>query len=88
MDPKVRFKYIQAATCTGQIREVERICRECYYYNPEKVKKFLKEAKLQDQPLITAVVTLTMTPTLMPTPTVNTRRTSLIPPYNSRPNLR
>jgi len=49
----VHFKYIQAATRTGQIREVERICRESNYYNPEKVKNFLKEAKLSDQlPLI------------------------------------
>jgi clathrin heavy chain len=52
-DPEVHFKYIQAATRTGQIREVERICRESNYYNPEKVKNFLKEAKLADQlPLI------------------------------------
>lgn len=52
-DPEVHFKYIQAATRTGQIREVERICRESNYYSPEKVKNFLKEAKLQDQlPLI------------------------------------
>jgi clathrin heavy chain len=49
----VHFKYIQAATRTGQIREVERICRESNHYNPEKVKNFLKEAKLSDQlPLI------------------------------------
>ncbi|CAK9779753.1 clathrin heavy chain [Cutaneotrichosporon oleaginosum] len=52
-DPEVHFKYIQAATRTGQIREVERICRESNYYNPEKVKNYLKEAKLSDQlPLI------------------------------------
>ncbi|EGN91992.1 hypothetical protein SERLA73DRAFT_99912 [Serpula lacrymans var. lacrymans S7.3] len=52
-DSEVHFKYIQAATRTGQIREVERICRESNFYNPEKVKNFLKEAKLQDQlPLI------------------------------------
>ncbi|KAG8732481.1 hypothetical protein FRC12_019252 [Ceratobasidium sp. 428] len=52
-DPEVHFKYIQAATRTGQIREVERICRESNFYNAEKVKNFLKEAKLQDQlPLI------------------------------------
>ncbi|KAK7061131.1 Clathrin heavy chain [Paramarasmius palmivorus] len=52
-DPEVHFKYIQAATRTGQIREVERICRESNYYNPEKVKNFLKEARLSDQlPLI------------------------------------
>ena len=52
-DSEVHFKYIQAATRTGQIREVERICRESEHYNPEKVKNFLKEAKLADQlPLI------------------------------------
>lgn len=52
-DPEVHFKYIQAATRTGQVREVERICRESNYYQPEKVKNFLKEAKLTDQlPLI------------------------------------
>jgi clathrin heavy chain len=51
-DPEVHFKYIQAATRTGQIREVERICRESNYYNPEKVKNFLKEAKLADQLII------------------------------------
>jgi clathrin heavy chain len=52
-DPEVHFKYIQAATCTGQIREVERICRESNFYNLEKVKKLLKETKLSDQlPLI------------------------------------
>ena len=52
-DPEVHFKYIQAAVRTGQIREVERIVRESNHYNPEKVKNFLKEAKLQDQlPLI------------------------------------
>nr|CAG8563230.1 8822_t:CDS:10 [Entrophospora candida] len=52
-DPDVHFKYIQAAVKTGQVKEVERICRESQYYDPEKVKNFLKEAKLQDQlPLI------------------------------------
>ncbi|KNE65463.1 hypothetical protein AMAG_11086 [Allomyces macrogynus ATCC 38327] len=52
-DPDVHFKYIQAACRTGQTKEVERICRESNYYDPEKVKNFLKEAKLTDQlPLI------------------------------------
>ncbi|WFD08329.1 Clathrin heavy chain [Malassezia vespertilionis] len=52
-DSEVHFKYIQAATRTGQLREVERIVRESNAYNPEKVKNFLKEAKLTDQlPLI------------------------------------
>ncbi|XP_048957843.1 clathrin heavy chain 2 isoform X4 [Canis lupus baileyi] len=52
-DPDVHLKYIQAACKTGQIKEVERICRESNCYNPERVKNFLKEAKLTDQlPLI------------------------------------
>ena len=41
-DPDVHFKYIQAAVKTGQVKEVERICRESQYYDPEKVKNFLK----------------------------------------------
>ncbi|XP_022186279.1 clathrin heavy chain [Nilaparvata lugens] len=52
-DHEVHFKYIQAACKTGQIKEVERICRESNCYNAERVKNFLKEAKLTDQlPLI------------------------------------
>jgi len=52
-DADVHFKYIQAACKTGQIKEVERICRESNCYDPDKVKNFLKEAKLTDQlPLI------------------------------------
>ena len=52
-DPDVHFKYIEAATKMGQTTEVERICRESNYYNPEKVKNFLKEARLTEQlPLI------------------------------------
>ncbi|XP_026877964.2 clathrin heavy chain 1 isoform X3 [Electrophorus electricus] len=52
-EPEVHFKYIQAACKTGQIKEVERICRESNCYDPERVKNFLKEAKLTDQlPLI------------------------------------
>ncbi|XP_033115342.1 clathrin heavy chain 1 isoform X2 [Anneissia japonica] len=49
----VHLKYIQSACKTGQIKEVERICRESNCYDPERVKNFLKEAKLTDQlPLI------------------------------------
>ncbi|CAI7583924.1 unnamed protein product [Penicillium viridicatum] len=52
-DPEVHFKYIEAATAMSQVTEVERICRESNYYNPEKVKNFLKEARLTEQlPLI------------------------------------
>lgn len=41
-DPDVHFKYIQAACKTGQLKEVERICRESNVYDPEAVKNFLK----------------------------------------------
>lgn len=41
-DPEVHFKYIQAACKTGQVKEVERICRESNCYEPERVKNFLK----------------------------------------------
>lgn len=41
-DPDVHFKYIQAACKTGQIKEVERICRESNCFDPERVKNFLK----------------------------------------------
>eukprot|EP00053_Salpingoeca_punica_P012105 m.107985 g.107985 ORF g.107985 m.107985 type:complete len:1673 (-) comp15857_c0_seq1:337-5355(-) len=52
-EPEVHFKYIEAACKTGQMKEVERICRESNVYNPERVKNFLKEARLTDQlPLI------------------------------------
>ncbi|KAM0235307.1 hypothetical protein ACHAP5_009785 [Fusarium lateritium] len=52
-DPDVHFKYIEAATKMGQFNEVERLCRDSTVYNPEKVKNFLKEAKLPEQlPLI------------------------------------
>ncbi|KGO77773.1 Clathrin, heavy chain [Penicillium italicum] len=52
-DSEVHFKYIEAATAMNQVTEVERICRESNYYNPEKVKNFLKEARLTEQlPLI------------------------------------
>lgn len=52
-DPDVVFKYIQAAAQIGQFTEIERIARDNNVYNPEKVKNFLKDAKLADQlPLI------------------------------------
>ena len=35
----------QAACKTGQIKEVERICRESNCYDPERVKNFLKVRK-------------------------------------------
>lgn len=52
-DSNIIFKYIQSACKTGQLKEVERICRTSQHYDSEKVKNFLKEAKLSDQlPLI------------------------------------
>ncbi|WPH03665.1 Hypothetical protein R9X50_00654800 [Acrodontium crateriforme] len=52
-DKDVTFKYIEAATKMGQLQEVERICRESNFYDPEKVKNFLKEQHLTEQlPLI------------------------------------
>ena len=53
--PKVHFKYVQAATRASQICKVERICWGSNFYNPEKVKNFLKETKFSNQlPLIIA----------------------------------
>jgi len=52
-DPEVHFKYIQAGCKLNQIKEVERITRESNFYDPEKTRDFLMEARLGDQlPLI------------------------------------
>jgi len=52
-DPIVHYKYIEAAARIGNIEEVTRACRESHFYDPAKVRDFLKEAKLPDQlPLI------------------------------------
>lgn len=52
-DPDVFFKYIEAACMLNNVQEVERICRECPYYDPVRVKDFLKQTKLADpRPLI------------------------------------
>jgi len=52
-DPVVHNKYIEAAAKTGQVKEVERVCKDSNFYEPEKIRDFLKEAKLPDQlPLI------------------------------------
>ena len=47
-DAEVHYRYIQAAAKMNQFREVERACRDSKVYDPEKVKDFLMEAKLQD----------------------------------------
>ena len=51
--PSVHKKYIEAAAKMGQFKEVERVCRDSTVYDPQEVKQFLMEAKLQDpRPLI------------------------------------
>ena len=52
-DKDIHYKYIEAASRTGQVKEVERVTREDDHYDPEKVKQFLMEMKLPDaRPLI------------------------------------
>lgn len=52
-DPDIYFKYIEACTRLGNYKEVERVIRETNFYDPVKVKDFLKEQKLPDpRPLI------------------------------------
>nr|KAJ0216103.1 hypothetical protein LSAT_V11C300151440 [Lactuca sativa] len=52
-DPDIHFMYIEATAKTGQIKEVERVTRESNFYDAEKTKNFLMEAKLPDaRPLI------------------------------------
>lgn len=52
-DGEIHFRYIQAAAKVGQIKEVERLCKESTAFDPKKVCEFLKSAKLPDQlPLI------------------------------------
>lgn len=52
-DKEVVYKFIEAASKIGQIKEVERVTRESDHYDPERVKVFLMEAKLADaRPLI------------------------------------
>ena len=36
-EPQVHFKYIEAAAKLGQIKEVERVCRDSTIYNPQQV---------------------------------------------------
>jgi len=52
-DKEVHFKYIEAAAKVGNLQEVERVTREDTHFDPERVRDFLKEARLPDQrPLI------------------------------------
>ena len=54
-DGDVVFKYLEAAVQMGQMTEVERVCRENNFYDPERVKNFLIEARLTEQLPIIAV---------------------------------
>jgi clathrin heavy chain len=52
-DPDIYFKYIEACARLGNYKEVERVIRETSFYDPVKVKDFLKEMKLPNPtPLI------------------------------------
>mmetsp|Transcript_15803 Transcript_15803/g.20869 ORF Transcript_15803/g.20869 Transcript_15803/m.20869 type:complete len:1733 (+) Transcript_15803:212-5410(+) len=52
-EPDVHFKYIEAAAKMGNMKEVERVCRDSTVYDPEPVKKLLMDMKLPDpRPLI------------------------------------
>jgi len=52
-DPDIYFKYIEACARLGNYKEVERVIRETTFYDPVKVKDFLKEMKLPNPtPLI------------------------------------
>ena len=57
-DPDIYFKYIEACSRLGNYKEVERVIRETSNYDPEKVKDYLKEAKLPDpRPPISVICT-------------------------------
>ena len=47
-DPEVIFKYIESATKLNHLTEVERIIRENQKYDPERVKNFLMETRLEN----------------------------------------
>eukprot|EP00916_Digyalum_oweni_P021100 GHVL01035078.1.p1 GENE.GHVL01035078.1~~GHVL01035078.1.p1 ORF type:complete len:1411 (+),score=249.62 GHVL01035078.1:264-4496(+) len=47
-DAEVHFKYIEVAAKLGYYQEVERVCRESKVYDAQRVKEFLKTAKLPD----------------------------------------
>lgn len=52
-DPEIYYKYIEAAAKCNQLREVENVIRQTEFYDPVKVKDFLKEIRLTDpKPLI------------------------------------
>jgi len=52
-DPEVHYSYIESSVKLEQYHETERVTRESNYYDPERVKNFLKDNNLKDpRPLI------------------------------------
>mmetsp|Transcript_107496 Transcript_107496/g.148657 ORF Transcript_107496/g.148657 Transcript_107496/m.148657 type:complete len:177 (-) Transcript_107496:2596-3126(-) len=52
-DPDIYFKYIEACARMGNMKEVERVVKDTTFYDPVRVKDFLKEGKFSDpRPLI------------------------------------
>lgn len=52
-DPEVHFQFIDAACKLQRYDEAERVTRESSFYDPERVKVYLMEARLRDpRPLI------------------------------------
>jgi clathrin heavy chain len=52
-DPDIHFRYIEAAAKLQDFQEVERMCTESQYLQPERVRDFLMQADLPDRvPLI------------------------------------
>lgn len=52
-DPDIYFKYIEACARMNNMKEVERVVKDTTYYDPVRVKDFLKDGKFSDpRPLI------------------------------------
>jgi clathrin heavy chain len=52
-DQEIYFKYIETCTRLSNFKEVERVIRETQFYDPVRVRDFLKNAKVADpRPLI------------------------------------
>jgi clathrin heavy chain len=52
-DPDIHFRYIEAALKLQNFNEVERMCQESQYLQPERVRDFLMQADIPDPiPLI------------------------------------
>ena len=51
-DLYIHFKYIKATTKTGRIKGVKRVTRKSNFYDVEKTKNFLMEARLPDAHLL------------------------------------